>query len=488
MAWLAFLGVAPPAVPPGRPSRLPGALTGVFFGTAANVVALRFVPEVVARFSTLGVAVGGLALLLLALEQSLRWGVAAVLHRLLVRGGVPSPWAFATGVFVGTFVPSVFPWTPAGGITPVPALVQLAEVLGERGVTFTMALSAGLLAHGAHGFARRQDPKVMVRAIAGAGGLAIPLVAFVLGKARIRAVESWREGAPTAAVALVQPSTSAHDRWDPGHSSLLLMNLTSATSAAERRGAELTVWPEAAYPFPLAHATRRCPVGAGAMLPFHVKGPVLLGLVMSGGNGDMWNSAAVCETNGTLTAPQDKIHLLWFGESIPWLDRIPAVRAKFTRGIGLVPGDAIVPQQAGRIRASVLNCFEDTLPGAGRDAMSVRPNLLVNITNDAWFEGSAESELHLRLAALRSVESRRDLVRAVNLGATSWVDAAGVVRMRTVGSDPKVLDTHPALLDLPPTLFDTLGDLPLALLLGATSFFWGRKRRDALTESGPSAS
>jgi apolipoprotein N-acyltransferase len=483
MAWLAFLGVAPPAVPPGRPSRLPGVLTGVLFGTAAYVVALRFVPEVVARFSTLGVVVGCLALLLLALEQSLRWGVAAVLHRLLLRGGVPSPWAFATGVFMGTFVPSVFPWTPAGGITPVPALVQLAEVVGERGVTFTMALSAGLLAHG---FARREDPKAMVRAIA--GGLAIPLAAFVLGKARINAVERWREDAPTAAVALVQPSTSAHDRWDPGHSSLILMNLTSATSAAERRGAELTVWPEAAYPFPLAHATRRCPVGSGAMLPFHVKGPVLLGLVMSGGNGDMWNSAAICETNGTLTTPQDKVHLLWFGESIPWLDRIPAVRAKFTRGIGLVPGEQIVPQEAGRVRAAVLNCFEDTLPGAGRDAMSVSPNLLVNITNDAWFEGSAESELHLRLAALRAVESRRDLVRAVNLGATSWVDAAGIVRMRTVGADPKVLDTHPALLDQPRTLFDRAGDVPLALLLGATSFFWGRRRREALTESGPSAS
>ena len=85
---------------------------------------------------------------------------------------------------------------------------------------------------------------------------------------------------------------------------------------------------------------------------------------------------------------------------------------------------------AGPIRAAVLNCYEDTLPAAGREAMERSPNLLVNVTNDAWFAGSAEGELHLRLAVLRAIETRRDLVRAVNQGPTTFVDAAGRVRAR----------------------------------------------------------
>ena len=151
------------------------------------------------------------------------------------------------------------------------------------------------------------------------------------------------------------------------------------------------------------------------------------------------------------------------------------MRQKFTRGIGLVAGTDIVLQRAGRIRASVLNCFEDTLPDAGRDAMAPRPNLLVNVTNDAWFQGSAESELHLRLAVLRAVESRRDLVRAVNGGLTSWVDAAGVVRDRADPRAPSVTIASVALLEGPPTPFDRFGDVPLGLLLGLGSLAFARR-------------
>jgi len=97
--------------------------------------------------------------------------------------------------------------------------------------------------------------------------------------------------------------------------------------------------------------------------------------------------------------------------------------------------------------------------------METSPNLLVNVTNDAWFAGSSESELHLRVATLRAVEARRDMVRAVNFGPTSWVDAAGRVRERAAPDVPGVLSAEVALLDSRPTLYTDYGDAPLALLL-----------------------
>ncbi len=463
MAGLAFL--VERAAP--LPVRLRhGVALGLAFGAGANLVAFRFVPDVIQTFTSIHAPLAWLALSALSMEQGVRWGAGAGVHLLLTRRGVPSPLAFAAGVFAGTFVPAVFPWSPAGGVTPVPEMVQLAEVVGERGVTFLMALSAGLLAsavHAARGGARRKGSALALLA------LVLPAATYAQGGARMESVLTWRALAPTARVALVQPSTDARERWNRARASDILKRLTDATARAERAGADLTIWPEAAYPYLVAHTSRFCPIGNGAILPLGVRGPVLTGVVMTGGSGDVWNSAVVCHTNGALDPPQDKVHLLWFGETIPYLDQIAWVRALFTRGIGIMAGQGVVLQRAGAVRASVLNCFEDTLPDAGRDAMSVRPNLLVNVTNDAWFSGSAESELHMRLAVLRAVESRRDLVRAVNEGATAWVDAAGVVRGRANANATDVLMTTPALIETPPTPFDRAGDVPLGLLLAASS-------------------
>src|ERR1019366_4441595 len=91
---------------------LQGGLRGMAFGTAANVVALRFVPDVIVRFTPLPWTAGVLALLVLSIEQSARWAVLAMVAVQLERRGVPRWLAFGIGMFAGTYVPVVFPWTP----------------------------------------------------------------------------------------------------------------------------------------------------------------------------------------------------------------------------------------------------------------------------------------------------------------------------------------------------------------------------------------
>jgi apolipoprotein N-acyltransferase len=278
----------------------------------------------------------------------------------------------------------------------------------------------------------------------------------------------------------VQPSIVATERWEAARAPSILSKLTELTKSSERKGAELTIWPEAAYPYPLPHVTRRAPLGRFEILPYGVRGPVLTGLVMEAGPGTSFNAATVVTADGALAPPQDKVHLLWFGETVPFADRWPWLRRTFARGMGLTPGNEFVALRVGAVRAAVLNCFEDTLPDAGREAMAASPNLLVNITNDSWFAGSAESELHLRLAALRAVELRRDLVRAVNFGPTSWVDASGRVRARYASDIAGTLLTEPALLDWAPTIYARFGDAPLvATLLTLSVALFVRRRRAA---------
>jgi apolipoprotein N-acyltransferase len=215
-------------------------------------------------------------------------------------------------------------------------------------------------------------------------------------------------------------------------------------------------------------------------------------MIMTGGRGQQqgsFNAAALATANGSLGEPYDKRHLLWFGETVPLADEIPWIRRTFARGTGLLPGDKQIAIVAGPVRAAVLNCFEDTLPIAGREAAAVAPNLLVNVTNDAWFAGSGESELHLRLAVLRSVELRRDMIRAVNMGVTSWVDAAGRVRARYDIPVPGTLMTEPALVSGPLTVYAQAGDAPWVILLtvGLVVHIFGRRKQAHKNAEGAAA-
>jgi apolipoprotein N-acyltransferase len=444
-------------------SRAPGAMRGLAFGLGANVVALRFVPTTIARFTPLPWAVGAVALVLLSAAQGLVWLAAAWSHHRLLRAGFPQWAAFACAVYLGCFVPAVFPWTPAGGLTPWPVFVQAADLAGERGVSALLALAVGLAVEAI----RTRRWKLALPS-------ALVLSAWLgYGAFRMRDVAAQHDAAPSARVGLVQPSFEARERWEPGRAQSLLDQLTTLTRSAERRGAEVTVWPESAYPYRVPQAARRGPSGRDAVVQPAVRGPVLTGLYTTPAEGGgSYNAAALAFADGTLQEPYAKMHLLWFGETVPLADVFPWMRKVFARGLGILPGEKQVLMTAPRdpkpaLRMIVLNCFEDTLPGVTREAfrqVAAPPNLLVNVTNDAWFSGTRESELHLRMAVLRSVESRRDLVRAVNFGVTSWVDAVGRVRLRYDSPLPGAPVAEPALLE-GTTIFMRAGDLPGLLVV-----------------------
>jgi apolipoprotein N-acyltransferase len=167
------------------------------------------------------------------------------------------------------------------------------------------------------------------------------------------------------------------------------------------------------------------------------------------------------------------------GAYLPWLRRL------FQKSGGLIPGTEPralrLPRVNGpALRIGVLNCYEDTLPGVGRIiASTLAPNVLVNVTNDAWFFGTAEPELHARLAVMRAIELRRDLVRSVNLGVTSWVDASGEVKAADDSATPTVMMVSPAIRETPVSLYARFGDAPGVLLLAATALAFAWKRRQS---------
>lgn len=453
---------------------------GAAWGTAAGLVGLRFVPEVIQRFTELGVAASVLALLLLAAAQSIPWGLGAVVtHALRRRARVPLELAFAAGIFVTVLIPTLFAWTPAGIVSPWPAFVQLSDLIGERGVSALFALGAALFVRAArHARGAQRDPARAARF--GALGLGLFAALGVHGALRMRAIDAASVGLPELRVALLNQAVDPLARWDAKNGPWILERLRGLTRDAEASGVELTVWPEAAYPYPVAHSDRKAPHGARAIVGGDVRGPVVTGLITHANpvrqtDGsiviDSFNSTTLVGSDGRMAEPADKLQLLWFGETVPGGQYFPWLVRIFQKSGSLLPGEApraLVLERAGapEVRMGILNCYEDTLPSVGRwVTRELRPTLLVNVTNDAWFVGSMEPELHARLGAMRAVEMRRDLVRSVNLGVVSWVDASGRVRARHEGTEPAFVTATPALRDADVTAYAAYGDGPFGLLL-----------------------
>jgi apolipoprotein N-acyltransferase len=467
---------------------------GALWGTAAGIIGLRFVPAVIRRFTDLGTTASVLAHVLLAAGQSLTWaigaGVASVLHR---RARLPFEIAFGAGVLVTVSLPAIFVWSPAGLVSPWPAFVQLADVVGERGVSVFLAIAAASIARAGAAVAAR-DRRALARPALVA--LAIFVLLPLHGTLRIASIARASTGLPVLRVGLVDQAVTPHARWDVARYPAILRTLRDLTRRVEAQGADLTVWPEGAYPYPLGHDERVAPSGRRAILGNGVRGPILFGLITQAPPATLpsgqvernsYNSATLVLPDGSLQAPYDKLQLLWFGETVPGGAYLPWLRRLFHRSGGLVPGDAPralelppAPSGAPAVQIAVLNCYEDTLPDLGRRlAAALSPGLLVDVTNDAWFHDSPESELHARLGAMRAIELRRDLVRAVNLGVTSWIDAAGVVRARYDAAEPGTLLVTPSVREPALTFYARWGDAPAYALLAFATVLFARRRSRA---------
>ncbi|MBC7171482.1 MAG: apolipoprotein N-acyltransferase, partial [Polyangiaceae bacterium] len=159
------------------------------------------------------------------------------------------------------------------------------------------------------------------------------------------------------------------------------------------------------------------------------------------------------------------------GDVFPSLYELSPNSSKFT------PGTHLEPLPFGEHRIGTLICYEDVLPEFTRQLVSAsKPDLLVNITNDAWFGQSQEPLIHLALAKFRAVEHHRYLVRATNTGMSAIVDPVGRVVAQSGVFERASLVGEVAMLR-GETLFAAVGPFPGYLALFACAFLAFRYRR-----------
>ncbi len=166
---------------------------------------------------------------------------------------------------------------------------------------------------------------------------------------------------------------------------------------------------------------------------------MLIGLVAAVVEQDglkMYNGAAFVRPDLGYSGRYDKVHRVLFGEYIPFNGVFPWLHhlTPFGSGYGIEAGDGVRMFEYGGYRIAPLICFEDTVPhlvrkmAAQRDEAGNECDVLVNLTNDAWFHGSSELDQHLITAAFRCVETRTPMVRCVNGGISAFIDGNGQIR------------------------------------------------------------
>ena len=261
---------------------------------------------------------------------------------------------------------------------------------------------------------------------------------------------------------------------------LTLSDRASGPQSTGVRDASVLIWPESAFPFFL---TREADAMAqiADLLP---KGTVLItGSVRAP---DLppgtritraYNSIYVIDHDGSVLSVYDKLHLVPFGEYLPfqdWMESLGLEQLTKIQG-GFIPGTVrrtlAIPNAP---RALPLICYEAIFPGdvAARDD---RPGWIVNLTNDGWFGISTGPYQHLQQARLRAIEQGLPLVRAANTGISAVIDPLGRIVARLGLGIEGVLDsTLPSA--IPPTVYARAGDIPAAIILAVALMFVVRRR------------
>jgi apolipoprotein N-acyltransferase len=435
-----------------------------------------------------------------------------------------------------------------------PAVIQIADTLGEYGVTFLIMMVAASIAEalplrwlaraaapGSAGgsasssqrpVSMQDDPRPEAGAANGWSRLATSITPAIVAVGATLAYGHWQlrsESPPdfdnskpraSTTIAIIQSDMLADWKGNEKRDANVMKQMFDVSKEAvaeSEHPVDLVVWPETMYRDPLTmldsengppaemfdaaamDATRRDLASKAAEL----NAAILVGIdrfsAVATKRGDQtphgyriegYNSSVLVDRHGKMVGTYDKMHLLPFGEFIPFVDWLP-----FLRGYSPITGLALAgalpePLFLGDVQYSVNICYETVLPQLIRQQFvhainraGSSPDVLVNLTNDAWYWGSSELDMHLASGVFRAVEMRTPLVVSANRGLSAYVDYFGRIRQVTARNVPAYLIAQ---VELPlrrgvyPSLFARFGDgFALVCLLCSIVFAavgWRRKR------------
>lgn len=367
-----------------------------------------------------------------------------------------------------------FPWNTLGYALTYPlVLMQSASLLGIYALTIlTVLILAGPLGYLTAG--SRDAIPALRRVVVAAAILGVPLAILAAGGA-MRLSSNPEQASTGPLIRIIQPSIPQREKWRPENQGWIFRDhiALSGTAPTGRPGPldgfAAVVWPEAAMPF-LPLDEPRALAEIAAMLP--EGGHLITGALRqekATRGRRIFNSLIAIDKVGRPVAIYDKIHLVPFGEYLPFqatleaigLEQLTRIRGGFDTGIW--PRKPLSVQ--GLPALGPLVCYEAIFPGAAVDPKD-RPEILVNVTNDGWFGRTTGPHQHFHQARVRAVEEGLPLVRAANNGISAMIDPLGRVLARLELDVRGVIDVRlPNAIARP--FYARRGDVLLWILIGA---------------------
>jgi apolipoprotein N-acyltransferase len=382
-----------------------------------------------------------------------------------------------------------FPWNAYGyALTGSLTLAQSAALLGLWGLTFVAVAafaSPAVLVDDRADTARPWLPLVCAAAM---------LTAFATYGA-IRLAQTPTSFVEGVRLRIMQPNLQQDEKFNYGARQQVMRRyvaLSDRATGPDRMGVrDVThlIWPESAFPFFIAREADALAQIAELLPP----GTVLItggvrpeesaqGSRIARG----YNAIYVIDHDGSILSVYDKVHLVPFGEYLPW--------QKLLEGFGLmqltkVQGGFIAGERRRALgvprapHALPLICYEIIFPGHAVPRDGERPGWMLNLTNDGWFGNSTGPYQHFHQARVRAIEEGLPVVRAANTGISAVVDPLGrIISALPLGVEG-VLDA-PLPRPVAPTLFVRAGNSAAALLLaGAAVLLIARRLRKGSAKS-----
>jgi apolipoprotein N-acyltransferase len=421
-----------------------------------------------------------------------------------------------------------------------PVVIQIADLAGEYAVTFLILLVAGSIAatlplkwieETNPSEPGRPRPEQTRRPRPGLPAF-LPLLPAALALAAALTYGATRQPTDTSSasnprlaprIAIVQSDMLSDWKRIPGRDADVMqqqMELSLRAKRESEKPIDLVVWPETMFrqpwfvrdeknpPRPMqsdrfesaANDLRIVSEQTGAALLLGIDRALVSYKDNPGDDADyqtlVYNAAVFVDRTGTIRDYYAKMHLLPFGEYIPFAAWIPALAAYAPITGNSWWGEGPVAFESDGVVYSPNICYETVLPHLIRRQVreilarrSGLPDVLVNLTNDSWFWGSSELDMHLASGVFRAVEMRTPLVIAANRGLSAYVDAAGRVVAVTERdrADVLVVDVKlPQRAGLYPSIYALWGDwLPMGCLVCCGCFIMAGWRQPATPRSPP---
>ncbi len=240
---------------------------------------------------------------------------------------------------------------------------------------------------------------------------------------------SEKGGSSSIRVSVIQGNIPQEVKWDIGSARGILDKYINMTRMTAFDNTDLIIWPETS--FPGFFISDRELTGQVLDLAREIKTPILLGANTERGL-KSFNSAVLVSKDGEALDKYDKIHLVPFGEYVPFSDKFPILRNLILGELG-----EFSPGQVFRIfklttydlqlttKFAALICYEDIFPELARGFVQNGARFLVVITNDAWYGKSGAPYQHTACSVFRAIENRVPIARCANTGYSCFIDSYG---------------------------------------------------------------